>query len=57
MLKGGNVNYFKTFDLHPAAVRCDMVLHQMFRETCAKKLASAVSCDMVLHRVSRARHL
>ena len=42
--------------LLPAAVRCDVALHQAERETC-KKASSAVRCDMVLHRVFRARHL
>ena len=40
----------------PAAVRCDMVLHQAFRARLVRKQsASAVRCDMVLHRAFRAR--
>ena len=43
--------------LHPAAVRCDMVLHQAFRARHVRtKTALAVRCDMVLHRAFRARH-
>ena len=42
------------FLLHPAAVRCDLVLHQAFRvRDMHEKTASAVRCDMVLHRALR----
>ena len=44
--------------IHPAVVRCDMVLRQAFRARCVQQLASAAMCDMVLHRRAfRARHL
>ena len=41
--------------LHPAAVRCDMVLHQEFRARCGQTTAPAVRCDMVLHWAFRAK--
>ena len=43
--------------VHPAAVRCDMVLHQAFRARHAHNMASVVRCDMVLHRAFRTRHI
>ena len=41
---------------HPAAARCNMVLHRAFRARHVRKTASAVRCDMVLHRAFSARH-
>ena len=44
--------------VRPAAVRCEMVLHQAFRARRVRtKTAAAVRCDMVLHRAFRARHV
>ena len=43
--------------IHPAAVRCDMVLHLAFRGRRVQQTASAVRCDMMLHRAFRTRHL
>ena len=39
------------YNIHPAAVRCDMMLHQAFRARLVQTTASAVRCDMVIQRV------
>ena len=52
------ISRVRLFATHPAAVRCDMVLHRAVRaRDMYKQLALTVRCDMVLHRAFRARHL